>query len=187
VEAIGVEVDAGSGGASSEEIDGSAFADHIDRPLPGSWCGYGFNGDVDAAMFGREGAYGGDGIGGGGGLDNMFRTEDACGGNLLVALDHGDDVKSGELCGVHEHEADGTASNHDDRIAGLGVGFFQSAHDTGQGFGKRCMLEGNVVGNEQGIFLDDALGDADELGVGAVVEKQIFAEVFLTATAMIAA
>ena len=66
VQAIGVEFDFGSGGASAEEVDGAAFADHVDGPLPGERGGDGFDGDIDAATLRSEGADVSHGIGIGG-------------------------------------------------------------------------------------------------------------------------
>ncbi len=45
------------------------------------------------------------------------------------------------------------------------------------------MLEGDGVGDAEGVFFDDARGDADVLGVGAVVEEQVVAEVLLVVAA----
>ena len=45
------------------------------------------------------------------------------------------------------------------------------------------MLEGDGVGDAEGIFFDDACGNADEFGVGAVVEEEIVAEVLLAVAA----
>ena len=39
-------------------------------------------------------------------------------------------------------------------------------------------------GNQQQIFVNDALGDPDVLGVGAVVEEKIVAQVFLAVQAI---
>ena len=45
------------------------------------------------------------------------------------------------------------------------------------------MLEGDGAGDVKGVFFDDARGDTDELGVGAVVEEQVVAEVLLVVAA----
>ncbi len=50
VQAVGVELDVGSGGASAEEVHRAAFAHHVDGPLPGGGRGDCLDGDIDAAM-----------------------------------------------------------------------------------------------------------------------------------------
>ena len=44
----------------------------------------------------------------------------------------------------------------------------------------------NVRWNFVGVALDDALGNPDVFGVGAVIEEQIFTEVFLSTLAEVA-
>jgi hypothetical protein len=48
------------------------------------------------------------------------------------------------------------------------------------------MFEGHVIRYVKGVFCDDARWDTDELGVGAVVEKQVVAKIFLSAFAKVA-
>jgi hypothetical protein len=60
---------------------------------------------------------------------------------------------------------------------------FEAAQDAGQGFGEGGVLEGDGVGDREGVFFDDACGDADELGVGTVVEEEVVAEVLLAVEA----
>jgi hypothetical protein len=103
VEAIGIELDFGACGASAEEVDGAAFADHVDGPLPGEGGGDGFNGDVDAAALRSEGADCGDGVGIFGELHDFGGAESACGYYLLIALNNGDDFEASELREMHEH------------------------------------------------------------------------------------
>ena len=62
VNAVGVERDVGAHGASAEEVDGAAFAHHFDGFFPGFGDADGFNGDIDAAIFGRESASFADGL-----------------------------------------------------------------------------------------------------------------------------
>ena len=66
---------------------------------------------------------------------------------------------------------------------GLGSAFFEAANDAGQGFGESGVFEGNAVGNEQSVLLDDTGWDADVFGVGSVVEEEVFAEILLAVAA----
>ncbi len=50
VNAVGVERDVGADGASAEEVDGAAFAHHLDGFFPGFGHADGFDGDIDAAI-----------------------------------------------------------------------------------------------------------------------------------------
>ena len=148
--------------------------------------GDGLDDDVGATAFAGEGAGGGDDVAVGD-ADDLAGTEDLRGLDLVAALDDGDDVDAGELGDVHEHEADGTGADDDHGVAGLGAALFEAADDAGKRFGEGGMLEGNIVGDEEGIFFDDAGGDAEVLGVGAVVEDEILAEVLLVVAAEVAA
>jgi hypothetical protein len=119
-------------------------------------------------------------------LNDVFGAEGASSGDLAIAFDDGDDMQAGQLRNVHEHEADGTASDDDDRVAGLSVRFLEAADYAGQRLGKSGVFEGNVAGHEQSILLDDPGRNGDKFGVGSVVEEQVVAEILLTSTAEIA-
>ena len=62
-----------------------------------------------------------------------------------------------------------------------------STKHAGQGFGQRGALIVHRVRHFQHIFHDDAAGDAHVIGVGAVVEQQVVAKIFLATAAVIAA
>ena len=59
-------------------------------------------------------------------------------------------------------------------------------HGAGQRLSERGVLQRHMIGNAQRVLGDDARRDADELGVGTVVEEQIVAEILLAALAEIA-
>jgi hypothetical protein len=59
-------------------------------------------------------------------------------------------------------------------------------HGTSQRFGESRVLKRHVIGNMQGVFGDDARRNADELGVGAIIEEQVVAKILLSAFAEIA-
>ena len=58
-------------------------------------------------------------------------------------------------------------------------------HGAGQRLSQRGMFKRNVVGNVQSVLGDDASRNADEFCIGAVVEEQIVAEIFLAVLAEI--
>ena len=68
-------------------------------------------------------------------------AEELCGGDLVVALDDGDNVDAGELSDVHEHEADGAGADDDHGVAGAGSALFEAANDAGEGFGEGGVFE----------------------------------------------
>ena len=85
---------------------------------------------------------------------------------------------------AHEHQADGSQADDRDVVAGPHVGLFQAAQHAGQRFDQRRILIADVRRNLVRIALDDAGRNADVLGVGAVVEQQILAEVLQAAAAI---
>ena len=69
---------------------------------------------------------------------------------------------------------------------GCGSRIFKAMHGAGQRLSQRGVLQRNVIGNVQGVLGDDARRNADELSIGAVVEEQVVAEVFLPTLAEVA-
>ena len=63
---------------------------------------------------------------------------------------------------------------------------FKPVHRAGQRLGQRGMLQRNVIGNTERVLGDDARRNANEFGIGAVVEQQVVAEVLLAALAEVA-
>ncbi len=116
---VGVEGDGGAAGRAAEEVDEAAFARHLDGPLPGFGSGDGFEDDVGAAAFGGEGAGGGDGVGDVGDAEDLFGAEVLRGGDLVFALDDGDDVEAEERGGVDEEQADGAGTEDDGGLVGM--------------------------------------------------------------------
>ena len=60
---------------------------------------------------------------------------------------------------------------------------FEPLHHAGERLGERGVLQRHAVRDQQRVLLHDARGDAHVLGVGAVVEEQVFAEVLLAVPA----
>ena len=69
---------------------------------------------------------------------------------------------------------------------GRGSRILKSVHGAGQRLSQRGVLQRHMIGNMKRVLGDDARGNADELGVGAVVEEQIVAEILLAALAEVA-
>ncbi len=84
---------------------------------------------------------------------------------------------------MHEHEADRPCADHHDAVSSLGPRLLQAAHYAGQRFGQRRMLQGQTLRDNERVLGHDAGRDADVLGVSAVVEEQVLAQVFLFADA----
>ena len=153
VDEVGVERDGGAAGRAAEEVDEAALARHLHGPLPGFGSSDGFEDDVGAAAFGGEGAGGGDGVGDVGDAKNLFGAEVARGGDLVFALDDGDDVEAEQRGGVDEEQADGAGAEDDGGLVGCGAGLFEAADDAGEGFGEGGVLEGDGVGDAEGVLL----------------------------------
>ncbi len=113
-----------------------------------------------------------------------MRAHAAGGFDLGFALDDGDNVASDGLGDVHEHEADGAAADYGDGVADFYAGFVKSAEHAGQRLDHSRLFKADVRRNDQHVQIDDAARDFDVFGVGAVVEQQIFAKIFLMARAV---
>ena len=117
VDAIGIESDVGVGCASAEEIDCAALADKLDRLLPRFGSADSLNGDVDAAISGRESAGFANCLADCCSLHNMRRAKLTRCFNLAVVLDDGDGFKAGERGDVQNHEAQRAAADDGDNVA----------------------------------------------------------------------
>ena len=85
-----------------------------------------------------------------------------------------------------KHHAQRAAADDGDGVALARVAIFNAVDGAGQRLGERGVLQRDAVGNAKRVFGDDARGNADVLGVCAVVEEQIVAEIFLVAQAEVA-
>ncbi len=84
-------------------------------------------------------------------------------------------------------QPDRPTADDDSGVAGAHFHFMNAAQHAGQWFDQRGTLVIDRVRHFQHIFGDDAPGYAHVLGIGAVVEQEIFAKIFLAAAAMVAA
>ena len=169
----------GPAGAATEEIDGAAFANHVDGPFPGFGLADGFDDDVAAALLRRQRAHRIDYVLGLCGLNDFVRAHLFGGFDLAVALDDGNHIAPDGAGDLDEHQADGAAAEDGDGVADFDAGFMQAAQDAGQRFGHGRVFEADVGGNDQHVGFNDAARHANVLGVRAVVEEEIFAEIFL--------
>jgi len=58
-------------------------------------------------------------------------------------------------------------------------------HGAGQRLSESCMLQGHIFRDNECVLGHDALGNADELCIGAIVEEEIVAKILLVARAEI--
>ena len=179
VQAIGFELHLGAAGASAEEVDGAAFADHVDGPLPSFGTADRFDDHVAAALLRRERADGVDHVWNLGGLNDFVRAHVFGGFDLAVAFDDGDHVASDGAGDLNEHQSDGAAAENGDGVADLDTGLVQAAEDAGQRLGHGGVFHADVGRDDQHVGFNDAARNANVFGVSTVVEEQIFAEVFL--------
>ena len=103
---------------------------------------------------------------------------------MRAAAADGDDAGAEDLGEPHEHEADGPQTDDHHVVAGADGGLLQAAQHTRQRLDQSRILIGHVGRDLVHIPLHDAVGNADVLGVSAVVEEQVLAEVFDPALAV---
>ncbi len=84
-------------------------------------------------------------------------------------------------------ESDRAAADDDGGVAGADFHLVNAAQNAGERLDKRGAAVIDGVRHLEHVFHHDAAGDAEIFGVGAVVEEQVFAEIFLAAAAMEAA
>ena len=87
---------------------------------------------------------------------------------------------------MQNHQSQRAAADDGHRVAGMRMRVFESMHRAGQRLGQRGVLQRHMVGNVQRVLGHDARGNANELGISAVVEEQVVAEVLLAARTEIA-
>ena len=179
VQAVGLELHFGSAGASAEEIYRATLADHVDRPLPGFGVADRLNHDIATALLRREGANGVDHICDLRRLDDLVSAHLTRRFDLAVTLHDRNHVATDRPRHLHEHQSDGTSADNYHRVPDLNPGLVEAAQHTRQRFGHRGIFKAHIGRNHQHVGFDDALGDANVFGVSAVVEQQVFAEVFL--------
>ena len=116
----------------------------------------------------------------------MGRSQLARSLHLPVVFDDGDHVAASQRGYMKNHQSQRAAADNGHRVAGMRVRVFKAMHRACQRLSERRVLQRHVVWDVKGILGHDASRNANELGVGAVVEEQIVAEVLLAASAEIA-
>ena len=101
-------------------------------------------------------------------------------------LDYGYYVASSQSGDVKNHQAERAAADDGYGVAGVGVRVFKTVKSAGQRLGESGVFKGYMFGNDQRVLGNNARGDADEFGISAVVEEEIFTEIFLGALAEVA-
>src|SRR5579864_5634538 len=179
VQAIRLELNLGSAGASAEEVDSAALTDHVDSPLPGFWLADGFDDDIAAALLRGERADGIHHIGRLGGLNDLVRAHLAGGFDLPIAFHDRDNVAADSSGDLNEHQPNRPASEDGDRVADLNSSFVQATKHACQRLSHRSIFKADVGRNDQHVRFNNAPRYTNVLRIGAVVEKEVFAEVFL--------
>ncbi len=106
--------------------------------------------------------------------------------HLRVALHHRDHIAADGLGHLHKHQPDWPAADDGDGVADFDAGFMQSAQHAGQGLDHGRLFVAHIRRHGQHVGFNDAARDLDVLGVGAVVEQQILAQVLLMLGAVVA-
>ncbi len=103
--------------------------------------------------------------------------------DLAVVLHDGDGLVAGQRGHVQNHQPQRAAADDGHGIAWARMRIFKPMHRAGQRLGERRVLQRHMFRHMERVLGHDARGNADELGIGAVVEEQIVAEIFLAASA----
>src|SRR5581483_3346695 len=176
---VGIQVDLGSRGAPAEEVDGAAFAHHVDGPLPGFRAADGLDDHVGATALRRKRAHRLDGVLYLRDLHHFIRAQAFGCRDLRLTLNHGDNIATREFRHLHEHQADGPAADYYHGVPDLHTGLVQAAQHAGQRFDHRRFLIADAGRNRQHIGFNDPSWNLYVLGVCAVVEQQVLAKVLL--------
>src|SRR5581483_2237627 len=122
MQAIGVELDLGSGGAAAEEVHGTALANHVNCLFPSLRTADGFDDHVRSPLVRRQVANGFDRVFDFRDLDDFVRAHATRGLHLGIALHDGDYVTASGLCDLDKHQSDGSAANDGDGVADFNSG-----------------------------------------------------------------
>ena len=180
---IGVQLYFGPAGRTTEEIHGTAAAQHLHTPVPRLRLAHRFNHNIGAMAAGKL-THSSHGIGYFFGHNHAVGSQPQRFFRLHTPAGHSDDTRAAQFCQTDEHGSDGAHANHRHRIAGPHLGVFHAFHDTGEWFGQGGIAVIQMRGNQKGIELDDATWNANILRIGAVVEEQVFAQIQASAPAI---
>src|SRR5579862_2407257 len=179
VKLSGLQADFRTARAAAEHIDVAAFANHLESPFPGGNCSGCFDDPIGAAAAFSKAANVFGHIGNFGDVDQDSSPEAARYLALAFAAGQSDDFNVPRGEDADEFEADGAAADNYSGVAGAQIDFVCPAKDTSKRLGHGSITEWHVIGNFQKVLFDDPARDADVLGVGAIIEEQVFAKVRL--------
>ena len=165
----GIELNLAFVRTAAEEVHRPAAAHHAHCKLPRIRLADGFNRDIHAAALGKV-ARGGNQVFPRAGIQKLFGSHAGRAFQLRRTPAHRDHARAVDLRQPHKHQADRAQPDHGNRVARPDGSLFQTAHHAGQRLNQRRILIGDVGRNLVHIPLDDSAGDADVLGVSAVVE-----------------
>lgn len=175
MEATGVELNDGSCGATPEEVDASALADEADGSLPKTGFSNRLENRIEC-------------------LPRQFRMIHVVVGPVrprcigaeteafvqagLVSSHHGY-PRAGMTGQDHGHEGNRAGPEDQEVFAWLKPEIADALDHTGEGFGEGGFGKGDVFGDREEIPGDNAGGDDDGFGIGAVEEEEVVAKVGL--------
>src|SRR5262249_8938329 len=107
--------------------------------------------------------------------------------DLGIALNHRNHIAANSVGNLDKHQSDWPTTDHGDSIANLHSRLMQATQYASQRFDHGSILIADGVGNAEHVALDDPAGHANVLGIGAVIEQQVFAKVLLMLGAVEAA
>ena len=176
---VRIQADDRAGGWTAKEVYKTTPADHCNGLLPRGGGSDGLDGDVNAAAAVSEIADGLDGVGSVVEADDLGGPEKAGGGDLVGAFHNGYDTEAVKRGDMEEHEPNRAGPEYGHGVARLGRRLGKATNNAGEGLGEGSVFELDIGGDMERVFLDDTGGDAQVLGVSAVIEEEIVAQVLL--------
>src|SRR5262245_24459409 len=83
------------------------------------------------------------------------------------------------FCECDEHQTDGASADDEHTITGSQLSVFHALDDTSEGFSESSVAEHGARLQAEHVLLDYAGGDDNGLGIRAVEEEEVIAEIFL--------
>ena len=166
----------GSRRAAAEQVDRPAAPNHSHGLLPGFRSAHRLDYDVGAAPSIRDSAH----------LlhnvqmsriENVIRPHPLAHDQLLFSFSDGDHGCAQLFQHPHKHEADRTHTDYHYCVA-FGYGrLLYCPENAGQRLHERRLAKAEVVRQDEKVLTDDSFGDLYVLGVGAVEELKVLAQI----------
>src|SRR5215469_269950 len=181
----GLDFNVRSGGQTAEEIHHATAADDGQGHAPSRWVSRSFNDGVGTTLVVGQSFHGGNNVWYLVYVDRDDGSETARHIERGGAPGDGDNPDAAAGKHANKLQPNRAAANYNRGIASAHFHFVNAPKHAGKRLGKRSALIIHRMRHFEHVFHGDAAGNAHVLGVSAVVEEQIVAEVFLAASAVV--